>query len=264
MKLGFGLYAHQLTIDNYRFARQAGATHVVAHLTDYFRQNVKNSRGDQPTGGSSGWGRAGNAEEGVWSIERLNSLKQDMATEGLVLHALENLDPAVWHDILLDGPKRSEQISRVKTILRNMGAAGIPILGIYFSLAGVAGRTRGRFARGSAESVGMEGHIPDEPIPHGMVWNMVYDEQAEPGFLPHLTHEELWARRRSFLEDVLPTAQEAGVIIASHPDDPPLPIIRQTPRLTHSESSFDKLIAEPNHPHNKLEFCCGTLAEMEG
>ena len=37
MKLGLGLYRHYLTADNFRFARQAGATHIVAHLTDYFR-----------------------------------------------------------------------------------------------------------------------------------------------------------------------------------------------------------------------------------
>ena len=37
MKLGLGLYRHMLTEDNLRFARQAGATHIVAHLVDYFR-----------------------------------------------------------------------------------------------------------------------------------------------------------------------------------------------------------------------------------
>lgn len=31
MKLGLGLYRHMLTEDNLRFARQAGATHIVAH-----------------------------------------------------------------------------------------------------------------------------------------------------------------------------------------------------------------------------------------
>lgn len=264
MKLGFGLYAHQLTVENYRFARQAGATHIVAHLTDYFRQNAGNSRGDQPTGGDGGWGFAGNADESTWSVERLRALKGAMAAEGLELHALENLDPAVWHDILLDGPKWDEQVTRVKTILRNMGEVGIAILGLYFSLAGVSGRTRGPYARGRAESVGMEGHVPTVPVPRGMVWNMVYDPEAPSGKIAAVTHEELWARRRRFLEAVLPTAEKAGVVIASHPDDPPLPVIRETPRLTYTEASFDRLVSEPAHPNCKLEFCCGTLAEMEG
>jgi mannonate dehydratase len=34
MHLGLGLYRHMLTPDNFRFARQAGATHIVAHWVD--------------------------------------------------------------------------------------------------------------------------------------------------------------------------------------------------------------------------------------
>jgi len=39
MKLGFGLYRHQLNADHYKFARQCGATHLVIHLVDYFRSS---------------------------------------------------------------------------------------------------------------------------------------------------------------------------------------------------------------------------------
>ena len=40
MKIGLGLYREQLTPDNYRFALQAGATHIVAHLTNYFAGRI--------------------------------------------------------------------------------------------------------------------------------------------------------------------------------------------------------------------------------
>ena len=36
MKLGIGLYKNSLNVDNYKFAEQVGATHIVAHLTNYF------------------------------------------------------------------------------------------------------------------------------------------------------------------------------------------------------------------------------------
>ena len=42
MKLGLGLYRHALTRDNFQFARQAGATHIVAHLLDYFQGGAHN------------------------------------------------------------------------------------------------------------------------------------------------------------------------------------------------------------------------------
>jgi hypothetical protein len=58
-------------------------------------------------------------------------------------------------------------------LIRDVGRSGIPVFGYNFSLAGVAGRISGPFARGGAESVGGDAPI-DLPIPKGMVWNMVY------------------------------------------------------------------------------------------
>jgi mannonate dehydratase len=42
MKLGLGLYRHVLTAENYRFARQCGCTHVIAHLVSYYEQGEDN------------------------------------------------------------------------------------------------------------------------------------------------------------------------------------------------------------------------------
>jgi len=61
MKLGLGLYRHMLTRDNFRFARQAGATHIVAHLVDYFKGGGHSTRDNQPTGTEHGWGLAGDS-----------------------------------------------------------------------------------------------------------------------------------------------------------------------------------------------------------
>src|SRR6187402_1048434 len=109
MKLGLGLYRHMLTRENFQFARQAGATHIVAHLVDYFKKGAHNPRDNQPTGTERGWGEAGDPNV-LWSQEELTDLREAVAAEGLILEAIENLDPAHWHDVLLDGPKRTEQI----------------------------------------------------------------------------------------------------------------------------------------------------------
>jgi mannonate dehydratase len=128
MKLGLGLYRHMLTPEYYAFAAQAGCTHVVAHLVDYFKGGVSNPSNNQPTGGRDGaWGIAGDPEH-LWTLKELSGLKAEMQASGLHLEAIENIDPAHWHDILLDGPKRAAHIENVKTIIRRMGEAGIPIL----------------------------------------------------------------------------------------------------------------------------------------
>lgn len=260
MKLGLGLYRHMLTRENFQFARQAGATHVVAHLVDYFRGGAHASRDDQPTGTDFGWGLAGDPNQ-LWTLDELTDLKRGVEAEGLTLEAIENFDPAHWHDILLDGPKRAQHIENVKTILRRMGQAGIPIMGYNFSIAGVAGRTKGNYARGGAPSVGMEGPY-DLPMPNGMVWNMVYDPSAPVGTIPSITHEELWRRLKSFLDEVIPVAEEAGVRLALHPDDPPTPTVRAQPRLVYQPHLYQKVLDLNPSPANALEFCIGSLAEM--
>jgi len=261
MKLGFGLYKHMLNEANYKFAKQCGATHLVVHMVDYFG-HAKNdkSNANQPIGAQEGWGKAGNPDE-IWSLEELMAIKKEINAHGLEWEAIENFDPAHWHDILLDGPKKEEQIANVKQLIRNVGAAGIPVFGYNFSLAGVAARIEGEFARGSAVSVGMDGG-DNTPIPNGMVWNMVYDENAPAGNIPRIDHDELWKRLHYFLDEILPVAEEAGVKMAAHPDDPPMPYVRNTPRLVYQPELYQKLIDMNPSAANNLEFCLGSIAEM--
>lgn len=265
MKLGFGFYRHMLNRENYDFAVQCGATHAVVHLVDYFNQGNKVHGEDQPIGDlHGGWGIAGGTPEEAWSEQSLRGLKEELGAAGLELEAIENFDPAHWHDVLLDGPKKQEQIDKLKQIIRNVGAAGIPVFGYNFSIAGVAGRVSGAGARGGARTVGMEGPAESNtaPIPNGMVWNMVYDRHAPPGTLPEIDHDILWGRLEYFLKELLPVAEEAGVRLAAHPDDPPMPWVRGQPRLVYQPHMFQRLIDLSPSRSNALEFCLGTMAEM--
>lgn len=259
MKLGLGLYRHQLDEEHFRFARQCGCTHLVVHLVDYFRSSRSNQPGDQPVGDDRGWGLAGDPDV-LWSYEELAALKSRINGAGLELAAIENFDPAHWHDVLLGGPKKAKQLENLKAMVRNIGRAGIGVMGYNFSIAGVAGRVKGPFARGEAEAVGMDG--PDDtPLPAGMAWNMVYDPTAT-GTQPSATSEQLWQRLADFLAAVVPVAEEAGVMLAAHPDDPPLPTVRGQPRLVYQPRMYQRLLDLQPSPANGLELCVGTLAEM--
>ena len=260
VKLGLGLYRHQLNAEHYRFAKQCGCTHLVIHLVDYFRSSRSNQPGDQPVGDDTGWGLAGDPAS-LWTFEELAAIKKEINDAGLELEAIENFDPAHWHDVLLDGPKKVQQLENLKTIIRHVGQTGIPVFGYNFSIAGVAGRIKGRFARGEAEAVGMDGPL-DKPLPNGMAWNMIYDRNAVPGIVPSTTQEQLWQRLKDFLDALIPVAEASGVTLAAHPDDPPLPAIRGQPRLVYQPHLYQKLIDLKPSPSNALEFCVGTLAEM--
>lgn len=280
MKIGFGFYVGMLTEENLRFARQCGATHAVVHLVDYSYGGPERRENDQPVGSDEGWGIAGHTRH-LWTRERLAALAEQFADHGLTLEAIENFDPAFWYDILLDGPERASQIEQIKEIIRSVGAAGIPIIGYNFSLAGVAGRVTGPFARGEARSVGMDGPV-DTPLPPGMVWNMRYDEElfraAQSGAAAgteasaggagsrraEISQEELWERLKRFLAEVVPVAEESGVRLAAHPDDPPLSSVRGTPRLVYEPHMYQRLIDACRSRANSLELCIGTMAEMRG
>jgi mannonate dehydratase len=260
MKLGLGLYRHMLTRDNFQFARQAGATHLVAHLVDYFKGGGHGAHDNQPTGAHDGWGLAGDPHR-LWTLAELVELRDAVNDAGLELEAIENFDPAHWYDVLLDGPRKAEQLENLKTIIRRVGEAGIPVLGYNFSVAGVCGRVTGRFARGEALSVGMDGPC-HAPMPNGMAWNMIYDPGAPVGTAPPVSDQQLWRRLGDFLDAVVPVAEAAGVTLAAHPDDPPMPTMRGHARLVYQPHLYQKLIDRKPSPANALEFCVGSIAEM--
>lgn len=264
-RLGFGLYRHMLTPENYRFARQAGATDVVVHLVDYtgqLRAAGNRQEHDQPVSDTSGWGFT-DGDRSVWTVNSLQTLKREIEKHGLQLHAIENFDPAHWYDVLLGGPKRDVQIEWLCEIIENLGAVGIPVMGYNFSIAGVASRVQRPFARGGARSVGVDG-IDDTPMPDGMVWNMIYRNEKDSGTVPPATHDELWDRLHYFLERVLPVAERAGVVLAAHPDDPPARFVREQPRLIYEPELYYKLFDLVDSPASKAEYCLGSLQEMQG
>ncbi len=242
MNLGFGLYAHILNHENLLFAKQVGATHIVAH-TPY-----------------SDTRRAGDYDA-IWTYDELCSLRKLINDDGLELEAIENFLPVFWSDVLLDGPRKQKQMENLKTLIRDVGRAGIPIFGYNFSLAAVWGRVQGPWARGGAETVAyLDPEQP--PIPLGWVWGSVVDPNAPQGFLPPLSAEELWQRFEYFLREIIPVAEEAGVTMALHPDDPPLPTLRGSARLVYQPALYQKVFDLVPSARNQAELCLGTVAEM--
>ena len=263
MKLGFGLYRNMLTPENLRFARQVGATHIVAHPPG--SAGPANDQLMAKYGKQAGHGLS-DPNDPLWTYEGLRDLKALVNSEGLELEALENFAPSHWYDVLLDGPHKQEQIEHLKRLIRDMGRVGIPVMGYCFTLAGVWGHVPGPYARGGAVSVGFD-DMPQPPIPAGMVWNMVYDtDQFHPErsdqVLAPVSDEEIQQRFRWFLNEMVPVAEEAGVRLALHPDDPPMPALRGMHRLAYTPDRYAAILDVNPSPANALELCLGTVAEM--
>lgn len=258
MRLGIGLYRDMLNKDHYIFAQQAGCTDVVAHLANYYVGNILPT-----TNAEENYGVCA-LNDPIWEKESIIKIKEEMAEYGLNLYAIENFAPSDWYDVLLDGEKRDEQMKNLKQIIRNVGEAGIPVFGYNFSIAGVWGHTRRNAARGGAESACFDDETAgaDCPIPLGEVWNMTYDTNAPKGFLKPVTHEELWDRYTRFIRELLPVAEEYGVQLALHPDDPPMPTMRGHARLVYQPRFYEKVRGISDSPSNCFELCLGSIQEM--
>lgn len=257
MKLGLGFHRERITAENFRFARQAGCTHVVVHLVDRFKGQPL------PNTDVSCFGMT-RAQGHVWSEEELRGVRDLAREEGLQLEAIENIDPSFWCDILLDGPRKQQQLDGLKGLIRSMGRLKIPVLGYYFSLAGVWGRIERPFARGQAVAPAfLESLHPAETLlPKGQLGNIVYDLNAPQEVLEPISSDQLWQRLEDFLRELIPVAEECGVRLAAHPDDPPVPVLRGTPRLLYQPQFFQRLLGVRSSPANAVQLCVGTIQEM--
>lgn len=79
---------------------------------------------------------------------------------------------------------------------------------------------------------------------------------------PGAKRTELWKNLQNFLEEIIPVAENAGVVMAMHPDDPPLPQLLGNERIMHDVAGFEKLVEIVKSPSNKIAFCQGSFSEM--
>ncbi|MEF3077635.1 mannonate dehydratase [Winogradskyella poriferorum] len=73
-----------------------------------------------------------------------------------------------------------------------------------------------------------------------------------------LSHSDLKSNLSYFLNEIIPLAEELGVKMAIHPDDPPFDIMG-LPRIITSERDLDDLVSFIDSPSNGITFCTGSL-----
>lgn len=261
MRVGLSLHGELLSEAGARFAAQLGVEDVVVHLTDYTR----NGDGAAYLAGGVGPINGDCIEAPLWTHQAMSELVAMLGRYGLRVAAMENISPNFWSDILLDGPARERQMQDMKALVRDAGRAGIGVIGYNFSLAGVWGWRRQRLARGGATTAVFDMAEIDaqSPVPDGMLGNMRY-RPAVAGAAPVQVDEAtLWGRLERFLSELVPVAEEAGVRLAAHPDDPPVEKLRGTARLVNSHAKYDRLLDLVPSRANALEYCVGSLAEMQ-
>ena len=177
------------------------------------------------------------------------------AAAGITVWNIGNTDVHNMPEVTLNLPGRDEKIKAYKQYLRNLAKAGIHYTtyahmgnGIWSSeRAESRGASARAFDQASPQKQGVwAGKTWTEPLSHGRVF----------------TEKEIWDNYTYFIKQVAPVAEELGIMIGIHPDDPPVPVLAGVPRCIFSNfEGYKRAMEIANSPNVGICLCCGTWLE---
>nr|WP_148414766.1 mannonate dehydratase [Haloferax sp. KTX1] len=182
-----------------------------------------------------------------WEYETLLETRNRFADHGFSLDVVEDRPP--MERTVLGQEGRDEEIETVKRLLRNMGRLGIDVY-CWVWTENPVGVIR------TSDS------IPDRGDSLVTGYDHEWLERAEDHPAAGITEEELWDNLQYFLDEVVPVAEEAGVKMALHPDDPPVEELRGVPRLVTSLERYERALELHESPNHGVTFCQGNFAAM--
>ncbi len=176
-------------------------------------------------------------------------------------------NPQYW-DLVTGGPKRDEKIEELIAQIRDMARAGIPVFGYHWMPLGPL-RTEPMKIRGEASGTAFN-HESNNIYIAGTkeLIQQQFKEFAKPNILGTeqleiITPEFMWKNLEYWIKAVTPVAEEEGIRLGIHPDDPPVDEVGGVPRILNSFDAFKRLIEIYPSDHNAIEFCQGTFSEMD-
>jgi len=239
---------HELSEERLRFAAQIGATGL--------QMNNPTLPGDTR-----------------WEVADVRALVEKVEAAGLTFEAIENVPTHFYHKAMLGLPGRDEQIENYQATVRAVARAGVPVLGYHFMPNSVWTTKRDAATRGGAvarqfDMSVVEANADNLELLRSFMPTTLGRASSMPLFGkdgPLVTEEQMWANYAYFIKAVLPVAEEEGLRLALHPDDPPVPMLGGVARLFWRPAGFKQAhdIAGES-PAWALDLCLGCCSEMEG
>lgn len=222
MKLSFLFFGNKPD-EKWALAKQMGVDYAIAKL-------APDLTGDLPP----------------WDKASLKRSRDTFESHGLQLIGFEG-DQFDMTRIKLGLDGRDEDLKKYNTMLENMGEAGIHLLCYNFMATGWFRTAKSIPERGGALVTGF-GSDAAARLP--------LTQYGEVGA------GRIWDNYAYFLEKVLPVAEKAGVKMAMHPDDPPVPVLQGIARIFINADATRKALALSDSPAHGITFCQGTYVTM--
>ena len=190
------------------------------------------------------------------TIDDLRRRQEYFARFDLKLSVIEGYLPI---ENIKTGCDDGAEMAALKQLIRNMGEVGIPILCYNFMAGTDWVRTRlDAPERGGARVTAFDLADAQQAVLLGHDGGDLTIPASGVG----VTAAELWSNLETMLTELVPIAEAAGVILAMHPDDPPLAEFAGRARIMNSVDSLERLVRLVPSASNAICFCQGTFAEM--
>ncbi len=189
------------------------------------------------------------------SYEYYASRRRLFEDHGLKVYGFGNSDVHNQDAIVLGLENRDAKIEEYKQHLRNLGKAGIPYT-TYAHMANGIWSTERETTRGGAPARAFNLAKADTGHWHGKQYAMPLTHGRR------YSEEEIWDNFTCFIKQVAPVAEEAGVKIGIHPDDPPVPELGGIPRCIFSNfEGYRHALEIANSPNVGICLCVGCWLE---
>lgn len=186
--------------------------------------------------------------ENDWDYDSVCRLQERMAKFDLVITDGGSFSVFKNPTIHLGLEGRDEQIARYNAFTTVMGKCGIPVCSLAWQPDGAVRSWKkvGKHTRGSVSGIVDVEELSKRGFSHGRAFS----------------EEEIWENFRYFLERALPVCERAGVKMALHPNDPPLPSVMGIPSLIYNSDGFRRAFElADNSPYLGMKLCVGCWLE---
>jgi mannonate dehydratase len=188
------------------------------------------------------------------TLENFQLWKKRVEAAGLKVWNIGNSNVHNMPEVTLNLPGRDQKIEEYKTFLRNLAQAGI----FYTTYAHMGNGIW------SSEREKTRGGAPARAFRLETAKGWWIDKTFE-GPLTHgrkFSKEEIWENYTYFIKQVVPVAEELGMRIGIHPDDPPVPELGGVPRCIFGNfDGYVRALEIANSPNIGVCLCAGTWME---
>jgi mannonate dehydratase len=181
------------------------------------------------------------------SYDDIVKIRDTVEEAGFEVFEITASDLYTLPETTLGRPGRKEELEFFKRFIKDLGRASI-------HTTTYAWHTGGVYSTGSTLTRGCRTRFFD-----------LEDAQNRPSpFDREYSDEEMWDNYEYFIKALLPVAEDAGVRLQLHPNDPPVTHLGLA-RIFRSTEAVRRAMEISNHsPYSGILFCVGTWAEMSG